>query len=48
MLCYNIIDGSEGVDVNKASASKECCHCWYFLGKGFRSLPTVCNSCHDV
>ena len=24
MLCYNRIDGSEGVDVNKASASKKC------------------------
>ena len=24
MLCYNRIDGSEGVDVNKVSASKEC------------------------
>ena len=31
-------DVSEGTDVNKTSASKECgiCHYWYFLNKGFK------------
>ena len=29
MLCYDRIDVSEGSDINKTSASKECdiCHC---------------------
>ena len=33
MLCYDRIDISEEIDINKASASKECgiCLCWYFL-----------------
>ena len=32
MLEYDRIDISEGIDVNKTSASKECdvCHYWYF------------------
>ena len=32
MLECDRIDISEGIDVNKASLSKECdiCHCWYF------------------
>ena len=36
MLYYNRNDFSEGIDVNKTSASKECviCHYWYFLDKG--------------
>ena len=42
MLYYDRIDISEGIDVNKISASKECdiCHYWYFLN--------VCNYCHDL
>ena len=38
MLCYDRIDVSEGLDVNKTSKSKECnmCHHWYFLNKGFK------------
>ena len=33
MLYFDRIDVSEGTDVNKPSASKECdiCHTWYFL-----------------
>ena len=33
MLEYDRIDLSEGIDINKTSASKECdiCHYWYFL-----------------
>ena len=38
MLYFDRIDVSEGTDVNKTSASKECdiCHYWYFLNKCFR------------
>ena len=50
MLQYKKIDVSEGVDTNKASASKECmlCHYWYFKDVGFKFEPHVCNKCHDV
>ena len=50
MLYFDKIDVSEGIDVNKTSASKECdiCHCWYFLNKGFKFQPYVCNRCHDL
>ena len=36
MLYYDRIDVSEGIDVNKTGASKDCiiCHCWYFLDEG--------------
>ena len=50
MLHYNRTDISEGIDVNKTSASKECtiCHFWYFIDKGFKFQSSVCNCCHDV
>ena len=50
MLEYNRIDISEGIDVNKTSASKECdiCHYWYFKDIGYRHEPHLCNGCHDV
>ena len=37
MLEYDEIDISEGIDINKTSASKECdiCHYWYFLDNNF-------------
>ena len=37
MLYFDRIDVSEGIDINRASASDEfdICHCWYFLDKGF-------------
>ena len=37
MLYFDKIDVSEGIDVNKRSASKECdfCHYCYFLNKVF-------------
>ena len=37
VLEYDRIDISEGIDMNKTSASKECniCHFWYFLDKNF-------------
>ena len=38
MIYYDRIGGSKGIDVNKASTSKECIvyHFWYFLDKGFK------------
>ena len=38
MLEYDRIDVSQGIDVNKTNASKECdiCHYWYFLNKCFK------------
>ena len=50
MLRYQKIDVSEGIDVNKTSASKECkvCHYWFFKDIGFESEEHVCNGCHHV
>ena len=50
MLCYDRIDVSEGIDVNKTSASKEgdICHYWYFLNYSFTFQSNVCNRCHDL
>ena len=33
MLEYDKMDVSEGIDINKTNASKECdiCHFWYFF-----------------
>ena len=44
------IDVSEGIDVNKTSASKECelCHYWFFKDAGFKCEELVCNKCHDL
>ena len=50
MLYFHRTEVSEGIDVNKTSESKECdvCHYWYFLNKGFKFQPNVCNRCHDL
>ena len=50
MLQYEKIDVSEGIDVNKTIASKECepCHYWYFKNVGFWFEPHVSNKCHNV
>ena len=50
MLHYDIIDVSEGIDVDKTSASKECdiCHYWCFLNYSFKFQPNVCNRCHGL
>ena len=44
------IDVSEGINVNKTSASKECelCHYWFFKDIGFKFEEHVCNKCHDL
>ena len=50
MLRYQKIDGSDRIDVNKTSASKECgpCHYWFFKDVGFKFEEHVCNGCHDL
>ena len=50
MLWYQKINVSEGIDVNKTSASKECelCHYWFFKNIGFKFEEHVCNKCHDL
>ena len=50
MLEYDRIDISEGIDVNKTSASKESdtCHYWYFKDIDFKYEPYLCNGCHDL
>ena len=49
MLQYQKIDVSEGIDVNKTRASKECelCHYWFFKDVRFK-FDHVCNGCHDL
>ena len=44
MLQYEKIDASEGIDVNKASVSKDCMLCNYDVV--FKFEEHVCNGCH--
>ena len=50
MLEYDRIDISEGIDVNKTNASKECdiYHYWYFKDIGFKYERYLCNGCHGL
>ena len=50
MLRFQKIDISEGIDINKTNASKECelCHYWFFKDIGFKFEEHVCNKCHDL
>ena len=50
MLYFDRIDVSEGIDVYKTSELKKCdiCLYWYFLDKGFKFQPDICNGCHDL
>ena len=50
MLRYQKIDVSEGIDVNKTSASKEyeLFHYWFFKDIGFKFEEHVSNKCHDL
>ena len=50
MLCFDRIEVSGGINVNKTSESKKCniCHYWYFLDKSFKFQPNVCNGYHDL
>ena len=51
MLYLDRIDVSKEIDINKTSASKNVIFftiAWYFLNKGFKFQPHVCNGCHGV
>ena len=50
ILYYDTIDVFEVIDVDTTSSSKDCdiCHYWYFLTKGFKFQPNVCNRCHEL
>ena len=50
MLYYDKIDASERIDINKITESKECniCYYWYFLNKGFKFQPNICNRFHNL
>ena len=50
MIYYDRIDVSEGIDVNKTSASWECdvCRYCYFLNFSFKFQPNVSNRCHGL
>ena len=50
MLEYDRFDISQGIDVNKTNASKECdiCHYWCFKDTGFKYEPYLCNGYHDL
>ena len=50
MLYFERIDVSEGINVTKTSASKECdiCHYCYFLNYSFKFQPNVYNRYHNL
>ena len=50
MLQYKKIDVSEGIDIYKTSASKECelFHYWFFKDVRFKFEEHVCNGCRDL
>ena len=47
---YQKIDTSEGIELDKTSASKECevCQYWFFKDIVFKFQEHVCNKCHDL
>ena len=50
MLEYDGIDISEGINITKTNASKECkiCRYWYFKDIGFKYEPHLFNGCHAL
>ena len=46
-LQYERTDISEGIDIHKTNASRECmlCHYWYFNDVRFKFKLQVCNKC---
>ena len=50
MLEFGRINISEGIDIKKTSASKECkiCHYWYVRDIGFTYEPYLWNGCHGL
>ena len=49
-LLIDRTDFSEGIDVNKKSASKQrdICHCWFILSDSFKFQTNACYGCHDL
>ena len=49
-LEYDMIDISEGIDINNTNDSRKCiiCYCLYFLEINIRFQPNVRNGCHDL
>ena len=47
MLEYDRIDISEGIDINKINASKQCdiCHYWCLSDRNFKYEAYLCNGC---
>ena len=45
MLEYDVIDISEGINVNKTNLSKkwDICHYWYFKDIGFKYEKYLCK-----
>ena len=50
MLYFNRINVSEGININKTSASLEydIRYYWYFLNYSFKFQRNVCHRCHDL
>ena len=50
MLRYQNVDVSEGIDLNKTNASKECelFHYCFFKDVGFKFEEQVGNGCYDL
>ena len=50
MLPYEIIDISDGIDVNNSDESKECTlgHYSYFLDKSFSYGSYLCDRCYNM
>ena len=50
MVLYDRIVISEGTDIKKTNASKECkvCHCWCFKDISFKYEPHLYNGCYDL
>ena len=50
MLEYEGTDNSEGIDISKTNASKECHirHYWYFKNIGFKYEPYLYNGCQGL
>ena len=50
MIELTFDDRIEGIYVSKKDKSRECdiYHYWYFLNKGFKLQPNICNGCHDL
>ena len=47
---YVCIDISEGIDINKTNALRECdiFHYWYFKDVAYKNELHLCNGSHDL